>query len=84
MEAAVTLAEVAWAAATSVAVEVGSTVVEALSVGATVADSAEAPQAGLVVDTAVDITGEATAWADPTPADMPVEVLMAPGPLPAE
>ncbi len=58
--------------------------VEAPSVGATVVDSAEAPQAGPVVGTAADITEEATAWADPTPADMPVAVLMAAGLLRAE
>ena len=87
MEAAVTPAEVAWAVATSVAAvaaEAVSMAVEALSVGATEVDSAEAPQAGLVVDTAADITGEATAWADPTPADMVVAVLMAEGLLHGE
>ncbi len=85
MEAEVTLAEVAWAEATSEAVEAVSMAVEALSVvGATVVDSAEAPQAGLAVHMAADITAEATAWADPTPADMLVAAPMAAGPLPVE
>ena len=84
MEAAVTLAEVAWVAATSVAAEAVSMAVEALSVGATVVDSAEGTLAGPVVDMAADITAEGTEWADPIPADMLVAVLMEAGPLPVE